>query len=153
MSWVSSECDSGDRLIMLQVGGINAQLVFRPGSSTGDYHGQMNSANFEKWVVEKLVPNLPPHALIVLDNAPCLYIRFDKSPSPHALISDVISRFHNRGIDCNVTMHKDSLYKLIVPLKPKEKAFRIDYGRCSAASLHVCDLNLTEIVWTKVREQ
>jgi hypothetical protein len=30
----------------------NAQLVFKAVCIMGDYHGQMNSANFEKWVVE-----------------------------------------------------------------------------------------------------
>jgi hypothetical protein len=51
----------------------------------------MNSANFEKWVVEKLVPNLPPHAVIVLDNAPYHCIQVHKPPSAHALKSDMIS--------------------------------------------------------------
>jgi hypothetical protein len=39
-------------------------------SATGDYRGQMNSTNFEKWVVEKFVPSPPLHAVNVLDNAP-----------------------------------------------------------------------------------
>jgi hypothetical protein len=40
------------------------------GSAKGDNHGQMNAANFEKWAVEKLIPNLPAQPVIVLDNAP-----------------------------------------------------------------------------------
>jgi hypothetical protein len=45
---------------MLHAGGTNgfvpnAQLVCKVGTAT-DYHGKINSENFEKWVVEKLVP-------------------------------------------------------------------------------------------------
>jgi hypothetical protein len=146
---IQMNVNSGNRLIMLHVGGINgfvpnSHLVYRAGSATGDYHGQMNSANFEKWVVEKLVPNLTPHAVIVLDNAPYQCIPIDKPPSAYALKSNMISWLRNSGVDCNETMCKDSLYKLIVPLKPKEKAFKIDKSlvrlwaySCSAASLHV----------------
>jgi hypothetical protein len=44
---------------MLHIGEINrlfldAQLIHKAGNATGDYHGQMNVTNFEKWVVENL---------------------------------------------------------------------------------------------------
>jgi hypothetical protein len=60
---------------MLHVGGINgflpnAALIYKAGSAAGDYHGQMNAADFEKWEVEKLIPNLPAQSVIVPDNAP-----------------------------------------------------------------------------------
>jgi hypothetical protein len=53
---IQANVNSGDRHIMFHVRGINgfvpnAQLVYKAGCATGDYHGQMNSANFEKWVV------------------------------------------------------------------------------------------------------
>jgi transposase len=118
---------------------------------------QMNSANFEKWVVEKLVPNLPPHVVIVLDNAPYHCIQVDKPPSAYALKSDMISWLRNNGVDYNATMCKDSLYKLIVPLKPKEKAFKIyrilsDYGH-TVVQLppYMCNLNPIELAWAKIK--
>jgi hypothetical protein len=69
--------------IMLHVGGINdfvhnAKSVYKAWSATGDYHGQMNSADSEKWVIEKLVSSLPPHAIIVLNNAPYHCIQTNK---------------------------------------------------------------------------
>ncbi|KAJ4446436.1 hypothetical protein ANN_13132 [Periplaneta americana] len=56
---------AGNRLIVLHAGSKNgslrnAELVYKAGSASGDYHGQMNQVNFEKWVDEKLIPNLPP---------------------------------------------------------------------------------------------
>jgi hypothetical protein len=46
---------------MLHVGGgngfvLNLQLIYKAGSVTGDYHGQMNGANFEKWIVKYWFP-------------------------------------------------------------------------------------------------
>ena len=36
----------------------------------GDYHDEMTSARFEEWWNKKLLPNIPPNTLIVMDNAP-----------------------------------------------------------------------------------
>jgi hypothetical protein len=33
---------------------VGAQLIYKAGSVIGDYHGQMNIYNFEKWMKEKL---------------------------------------------------------------------------------------------------
>jgi hypothetical protein len=55
-------------------------------------------------------------------------------------------------------MHKDSLYKLnVVPLKPKEKGFKID--RIFSDYEHtvvrlppyMCDLNPIELAWAKIK--
>jgi hypothetical protein len=76
---------------MLHVGGgngfvLNSQLIYKAGNVTGDYHGQMNGANFEKWIVKILVSNLPSqYAVIVSDNAPYHCIQVDKPPSAYAL--------------------------------------------------------------------
>jgi hypothetical protein len=78
---VQANVNSGSRLIMLHVGGNNgflpnAALIYKAGSATGDYHGQMNAVNSEKWAVEKLIPNLSAQSVTVLDNAPyhCLTV-------------------------------------------------------------------------------
>jgi transposase len=153
---IQTNVNSGNRLIMLHVGGINgfvpnSQLVYKAGSVAGDYHGQMNSANFEKWVVGKLVPSLPPHAVIALDDSPYHCIQVDKPPSAYTLKSDMISWLRNSCVDCNASMRKDSRYKLIVPLKPKEKDFKL--GRILSDYEHtvvrlppyMCDLNPIEL--------
>jgi hypothetical protein len=45
-------------------------LMYKAGTTTGDYHGQMNSGNFEKWITVQVIPNLPPSSTVVMDNAP-----------------------------------------------------------------------------------
>jgi hypothetical protein len=46
------------------------ELVFKTLSTDGrDYHSEINSVIFNKWVEEQLVPALPPKSLVVMDNA------------------------------------------------------------------------------------
>jgi hypothetical protein len=87
---VQANVNSGNRLIILHVGGINvflpnAALIYETGSATRDCHGQMNAANFDKWPVEILSPNLPAQSVTVLDNAPYPCLQIDKPPSTYAI--------------------------------------------------------------------
>jgi hypothetical protein len=97
---------------MLHVGGINrflpnAALIYKAGSATGDYHGQLTAANFNKWAVEKLIPNLPAQSVIVLDNAPYHCLHIDKPPSAYAIRADMISCLRKKVVNCNETMRKN----------------------------------------------
>lgn len=73
----------GARWIIVHAGGEmgfipNAQLIFKSQSKSGDYHDDMNKTNFIKWLQEKLIPNLPPNSLIVMDNAPYHTVKVNK---------------------------------------------------------------------------
>lgn len=46
----------------------NTTLIFRSKKNTGDYHDEMTGDHFEEWFHEKLLPNVQPHSLIVMDN-------------------------------------------------------------------------------------
>lgn len=72
--WVGKPAGKGRRLILVQAitshGWVpGAKLVFEAKKRTGDYHGQMNFENFQKWFVECLLPQIPANSLIVMDNA------------------------------------------------------------------------------------
>ena len=41
-----------------------AKDVFKSTRKTGDYHGQMNAEQFQKWFSEMLLPNIPPNSLL-----------------------------------------------------------------------------------------
>lgn len=58
----------------------NALLVFSSHSEKEDYHGDMNAENFFKWADEKVIPNLPPNSVVIIDNAP--YHNKLKDPPP-----------------------------------------------------------------------
>jgi hypothetical protein len=87
---IQKNYNAGNRLILLHAGGENgflqnAMLVYKAGAATGDYHGQMNGTNFEKWVHEMLAPNLPGASVIILDNAPYHSVQAHKVPSKYAV--------------------------------------------------------------------
>jgi transposase len=73
--WVHKPAGVGPRLIVVHAmtkdGWVDgAERVFEAKKRTGDYHGQMNWDNFSKWFLLQLVKNIPPEALVILDNAP-----------------------------------------------------------------------------------
>jgi len=47
----------------------NALLIFISGSKSGDYHDDMNHANYKKWLQEKIIPNLQSISVIVVNSA------------------------------------------------------------------------------------
>ncbi|XP_039297551.1 uncharacterized protein LOC120354445 [Nilaparvata lugens] len=109
---------SSKRYILLHVGSDNGFLpgsliLFRAGSATGDYHGQMNGDNFMKWVREKLIANLPPHSVLVMDNAPYHCIQNEKPPSKYANKNEMINWLTGKNIHFEQSMRKGQLYSLI----------------------------------------
>lgn len=72
--WIQKPTGKGERLIIMNAiskdGWIpGAKVTFKSTRKTGDYHGQMNQTMFTKWFEEKLLPNIPAHSLIIMDNA------------------------------------------------------------------------------------
>jgi hypothetical protein len=55
------------------------ELLYKAGMANGNYHGQMDSSNFEKWVRDKLLQHLPANLVVVLDNAPYHCVQVDKA--------------------------------------------------------------------------
>ena len=47
----------------------NAEVLLKAHSSSGDYHGEMNHKIMVRWLEDKLIPNLPPKCVLVVDNA------------------------------------------------------------------------------------
>jgi len=72
--WIQKPTGKGERLIIMNAiskdGWIpGAKVTFKSTRKTGDYHGQMNQTMFTKWFEKKLLPNIPAHSLIIMDNA------------------------------------------------------------------------------------
>ena len=47
----------------------NTTLIFQSKKDTGDYHDEMTGEHFEEWFRDRVLPNVSPHSLIVMDNA------------------------------------------------------------------------------------
>ena len=55
----------------------NGLLVFQS-KKTGDYNEKMNSARFEKWFSEQLLPIIVPNSVIIMDNASYHSVKAEK---------------------------------------------------------------------------
>jgi hypothetical protein len=102
---ITTNVNAFNRLIFVHLGGSGdfvegCELVYKAGRETGDYHGQMNSDNFEKWVKEKVIPNLATPSVIVMDNAPYHGKQVDKPPTKSSLKKDMLEYLRRHGVPC-----------------------------------------------------
>jgi hypothetical protein len=110
----------------LHVGSINcflqnAELIYKAGNSTGDYHGQMNHVNFEKWVRDKLIPSLPTNSVVVMDNAPYHSVQVDKVPLKYSVKTEIIVWLRKKGISRDEKMCEQQFFSLVAANKQREK--------------------------------
>lgn len=94
MPGIIAPCNKGQRLIIVHAGSKEgfipgALLIYKASQSTGDYHKEMNSLNFNKWMSEKLLPNLQGPSAIVLDNASYHSVQTEKAPSSNTRKADI----------------------------------------------------------------
>lgn len=110
----------------------------------------MNSKNFDKWIRQKLLPNLPPHSVNIAS-------KLTRVPSKYALKSEMIDWLLRRGAACDPGMRKQALYSMIEALRPREKTFQIDsilqsFGHTTIRlPPYMCDLNAIELAWAKMK--
>lgn len=76
----------GQRWIIVHAGGENgfidgAELLYKCKSKQDDYHDEMDKENFLKWLNERLLPNLPPNGIVIMDNAPYHSKQINKPPA------------------------------------------------------------------------
>ena len=102
-----------------------AKLVYKAGSSTGDYHHEMNFENFSKWLAEKLIPNLKPKSVLVLDNASYHNVQQDKFPTMTSRKVVIQESLQSKNIGFTPSMLKAELLELC---KEKQNSTSI-YGR------------------------
>lgn len=159
---------SSHRLIIVNAGGKNgfvpnATLTFKSCSKSGDYNGQMNYTHFEKWSVEKLVPNIPANRIIVMDNAPYHSVQINKAPSKYTNKPDMINWLRQNKIRHSEKIRKFELAELIAQNKALEKSYKIDKIKKSKGHIvlrlppYMCELNPIELAWAhmkrKIREK
>ena len=98
----------GERCIVIHAGtkdGFihNAAGVFKGKSGSADYHTDMNCENFENWVNQNLLPNLPKNYVVVLDNASYHTVQEDRCPTLATKKADIIAWLikHNMTVPQN----------------------------------------------------
>lgn len=152
----------GQRLIIVHAGGEmgfikDSLLIFKSGTTSGDYHSEMNSENYGKWLREKLIPNLTPNSVIVCDNASYHNVQTNRAPNSNSLKNDMIQWLTQHNIPFNPTSLKPELYELIKSHKDRYVTYAFDelcreYGH-TALRLppYHPDLNPIELIWATVK--
>jgi hypothetical protein len=92
----------------------------------GDYHHNMNQENYEKWVKEKLVPNLPAKSIVMTDNAPHHNLKINKIPTSNSTKKEMQQWLLKQNIPFADDMLKPTLCRLIKQYKPQEVRYSAD---------------------------
>jgi transposase len=152
----------GERLIMIHAGGENglvenALLMWKANSNTGDYHSQMNFQNYEKWLREKLIPNLPPNSVVVIDNAPYHNVLLERTPTSNNKKMDMINWISSHSIPCSDDMLNHSFIEKFKSTSPVlRNALLTTFWPHGHTVLRLPpyhpDLNPIEMIWSQVKE-
>jgi hypothetical protein len=132
--------------------------MFKSGTKSGDYHHEMNYYNYEGCLKTKLIPNLPPNSVLLVDNAAYHNVQLNPAPTSSSRLSAMIDWLSGRGIPFGDRMCKPELYSLIKLRKPQFKTFKI-YALLAKHVHSVLrlppyhpDLNPIELIWVSIKE-
>lgn len=156
--------NKGQRFVILHAGcktGFlpGCELVFKTLSTDGrDYHSEMNSVIFNKWVEEQLVPALPPKSLVVMDNASYHSVIKEgtKAPTSATRKGDMQKWLKDKKIPFDGKMKKTELYEIIKLKKPEPVHKTDEFLRGKGHDVlrlppYHCEFNPIEMVWGDVK--
>ena len=150
----------GQRLILLDAvdksGFLNdCTMLFKSHSTDGrDYHTEMNSTIFEKWVKDQLIPAAPENSCVVYDNAPYHSRRIPETVAPTSATRkpEMKKWLQERNIPFSNDALKPELYEIIKRNKEEPKYVVDEMIKESGHEVlrlppYHCDLNPIEMVW------
>ena len=125
--------------------------------SSGDYHDEMSSAHFEEWWVNRLLPNIPPHSLIVMDNAPYHSRRKEEYPVKSWTKKKLIEWLNQKSITYPEKALKSEIWAIVEVNRPSTPEYVVDELASQAGHEVVrlpvahCELNPIEKAWAQVK--
>ncbi|XP_045760911.1 uncharacterized protein LOC123864478 isoform X2 [Maniola jurtina] len=131
----------------------NALLV---AESHDDYSNISDDVYFD-WLQNKLIPNLPPRSVVVVDTASPHDKEYDPAPSSNAKRSDMTAWLDQKGIHYTPDMYKPQLYQLINENKDRFKILALDKMLTDSGHdvlripAHHPDLNPIEMAWAAIK--
>ena len=154
----------GRRYVILHAGckskGLlpGCDLVFKAGSSDGDYHKEMNSKVFLEWWTHQLLPALDEPSVIVLDNASYHNTRLPETAPPKSNCRKqvMIDWLTERSINIPQNSKCSDLKALIKQNKPKPvyitDSLAGEQGHfVLRLPVRHCELNPIELVWANCK--
>ncbi|XP_054713787.1 uncharacterized protein LOC129223211 [Uloborus diversus] len=117
----------------------------------------MNGDYYEQWFKNKLLPNLDPNSIIVIDNASYHSVFVENIPNTSTKKDDIRRWLTSKNIAWNSDMLKAELLNLVQNVRSKYEEYRVD----RIATLHGhtvlrlppyhCELNPIENIWSVVK--
>ncbi|XP_046960672.1 uncharacterized protein LOC124530527 [Vanessa cardui] len=158
-----SSDSKGPRWIIVHAGGAmgfipNAQLIFRSQSQAADYHDDMNQTNFNKWLSEKLIPNLPPQSIVVMDNASYHTVQVNKAPTMSSTKTEMQNWITSNDLSYLPTMIKAQLFEIIKehrqpPVYEADRMLEEHGHKVVRLPPYHCDLNPIELIWSVLKRR
>lgn len=151
----------GSRLIVLHGGTrhgfvSNGLLCFQSKTNSSDYHDEMDGERFKQWFKEQLLPNIPEHSIIVMDNASYHSTLLEKVPTlSSGKKADMQAWLDRHNISYSKNMIRVQLNQLILQNKPRFPSYIIDTLAESHGHSIVrlppyhCELNPIELIWAQ----
>ena len=166
-AWQSDETSvnvpisKGERCIIVDAGSEHgfvqgARLVYDRKSSSGDYHSEMNSEKFMRWLRERLIPNLPPRSVVVIDNAPYHSVQQNKCPNQSSRKADIQTWLTRNGVAWSNDMLKVELLELCKINRPSP-TYAVDQTLKQHGHVAIrlppyhAELNPIELIWAKLK--
>lgn len=157
-----SPLNKGQQLVIVHAGGLegfvpNACFMWKLNKNAEDNNDKMNWPNYMKWVETKLLPNLKPNSMVVIDSAAYHNMQTDKAPTCISRREDMIKWLIDHNIPFYQTMLKPQLYELIRLHKTTETRYMFDellkqHGHIVLRlPRYHSDLNPIELLWVKLK--
>lgn len=134
-----------------------ARLIFKSKLTTGDYHGEMNAENFEKWLAKSLLPSLEEPSIIIIDNARYHSRELEKWPAKQWIKADLQHWLTKKGIKYSPQDTVRTLWTYIDPLPRPAKKYAVDELIREAGHEvlrlppYHCQFNAIEMVWSQAK--
>jgi hypothetical protein len=108
----------GERVIIERDGSensfiLNALLILKSGTKSKEYQHRVNFDNYERWLKVKLIPNLPPDSVLVMNNAAYHNVQLNLAPTSSSQKIVTIDQLSDFGILLCDQICKPKLYSLI----------------------------------------
>lgn len=152
----------GPRFALLHAGGDNgfvvgAENTFLCKKNTADVHSEMDAETYEDWFNNKLLPNIPEHSVVVLDNASYHTRKLEKLPTAAWRKGQIIEWLTEKNIPLHNDMLKRDLLACVSEVRSQydkniidEFALNKGHDVLRLPPYH-CELNPIEMVWAQVK--
>ncbi|XP_063625722.1 uncharacterized protein LOC134797424 [Cydia splendana] len=104
----------------------NACLLYQALTLSGDDYSKKNFDFYQKWLDEKLLPNLPDRSVVVLDNTSFDNIFVETLPTMHANKSEMEAWLSSKNIPFEANLRQIELYDIIRQNKRAFTTYKID---------------------------